>query len=57
MEETTTPQPVRVTGQPHDHPSMRRLARACLALARWQRSRQSASLSVESRLSTPGSSS
>lgn len=28
---------VPVTGQPHEHPAIRRLARACIALARFQR--------------------
>lgn len=37
MTENTTDGPVSVVGQPHEHPAIRRLARACLALARWQR--------------------
>ncbi len=37
MEESTTPQQIRVVGQAHDHPAVRRLARACIAVVRWQR--------------------
>lgn len=37
MAETTTNDPALVVGQPHRHPAIRRLARACIALARWQR--------------------
>lgn len=53
MEETTTPEPVRVVGQPADHPSIRRLARACLDLARWQRRHQSASRHTGQAAPTP----
>lgn len=37
MSESTTADGVRVSGQPHQHPAVRRLARACIALVRWQR--------------------
>jgi len=37
MAENTTDPLVPVTGEPHTHPALRRLARACIALVRWQR--------------------
>jgi len=30
-------EPVRVTGEERLHPALRKLGRACIALARWQR--------------------
>ena len=36
MTENTTAAPM-VVGEPHRHPAVRRLARACIALVRWQR--------------------
>ena len=36
MTENTTAAPL-VIGEPHRHPAVRRLARACIALVRWQR--------------------
>lgn len=38
MAENTTDAAALVVGQPDRQPSLRRLARACIALARWQRS-------------------
>jgi len=32
--------PVRVTGEQRLHPALRKLGRACIALARWQREQQ-----------------
>ena len=32
--------PVRVTGEERLHPALRKLGRACIALARWQREQQ-----------------
>ena len=40
-----TARPLPVPGQPHQHPALRRLARACIALVRWQRA-QPASAAV-----------
>lgn len=37
MAENTTEPPVHVTGEQRPHPAVRRLARACIALVRWQR--------------------
>jgi hypothetical protein len=37
MAENTTGDAVLVVGQRHEHPALRRLARACIALVRWQR--------------------
>ena len=33
-------EPVRVTGEERLHPALRKLGRACIALARWQRELQ-----------------
>lgn len=33
---------VRVTGEERLHPALRKLGRACIALARWQREQQTA---------------
>jgi len=32
--------PVRITGEERLHPALRKLGRACIALARWQREQQ-----------------
>ena len=32
--------PVRITGEQRLHPALRKLGRACIALARWQREQQ-----------------
>jgi len=37
MAEKTTEPPVHITGEQRPHPAVRRLARACIALVRWQR--------------------
>ena len=42
MAENTTANAVLVTGQRHEHPALRRLARACIALVRWQRAEAAA---------------
>lgn len=46
MAENTTADAPSVTGQRHDHPAVRRLARACIALVRWQRT-QAASATAD----------
>lgn len=42
MADTPQPhgEPIRVTGEQRLHPALRRLGRACIALARWQRDQQ-----------------
>ena len=42
MSENTTRRAVVVRGEPHEHPAVRRLARACIALARWRREQPAA---------------
>ncbi|MGI9003014.1 MAG: hypothetical protein ACR2GH_15370 [Pseudonocardia sp.] len=37
MHHQSADKPVRVTGEERLHPALRRLARACIALVRWQR--------------------
>ncbi|MGH8542067.1 MAG: hypothetical protein ACREX3_00120 [Gammaproteobacteria bacterium] len=40
MTDTPCGEPVRVTGEKRLHPALRKLGRACIALARWQREQQ-----------------
>lgn len=40
MQHQSTDKPVRVTGEQRLHPALRKLGRACIALARWQREQE-----------------
>jgi hypothetical protein len=40
MPEEYPDRPVKVTAEPRSHPAIRKLARACIALARWQREQE-----------------
>ncbi len=37
MKQNPSDKPVRITGEERLHPALRKLGRACIALARWQR--------------------
>ncbi len=37
MKQNPSDEPVRITGEERLHPALRKLGRACIALARWQR--------------------
>lgn len=52
MTEEQIDRPVKVTSEVRAHPAMVRLARACIALARWQRE-QAAAESATSALEPP----
>jgi len=40
MTDTPHGEPVRIIGEQRLHPALRKLGRACIALARWQREQQ-----------------
>jgi hypothetical protein len=40
MADTPHGEPVRIIGEERLHPALRKLGRACIALARWQRQQQ-----------------
>lgn len=42
MSNSQSDEPVHVTGEERLHPALRKLGRACIALARWQREQQTA---------------
>jgi hypothetical protein len=42
MSEESPSRPVKITSTPRAHPAIRAIARACIALARWQRDKQQA---------------
>jgi hypothetical protein len=42
MREEQVDRPVKVTSEVRTHPALRKLARACIALARWQREQETA---------------
>lgn len=45
MADISPQKPVHVTGEERPHPALRKLARACLALVRWQRELEQQELS------------
>lgn len=50
MNNNQSDKPVHVTGEERLHPALRKLGRACIALARWQRDQQA---TAAERTSTP----
>jgi hypothetical protein len=40
MSEEYADRPVKITSTPRSHPAIRAIARACIALARWQRDQE-----------------
>ncbi len=43
MTDQPSDRPVRVTGEERLHPALRKVGRACIALARWQREQETTS--------------
>lgn len=52
-ESTTAGDGVHVSGQAHEQPAVRRLARACIAFVRWQRAQPAAQASLVPESGTP----
>lgn len=53
MSEEYQDRPVKITSVPRAHPAIRAIARACIALARWQREQETSNSPASAEQATP----